>query len=216
MIGTIQAIHEDGTIQQGPLPGIGGPFTTATEYFKAWCAQTTFDEPRDRLIQLCGPYADELIPSIDSFPAKLAMVASRLSKFDKGPFPLVHGDFGHNNIVVNDDYQILGVIDWEEAYTAPWEVAATFPLTLSTIPPVMDAPWNYDEAGQPTDPIVASRFADQMDYIASIKAAEDARSIAPRLSTLLQDISTQRLMTGMSLYVGGKVGFYSRLIPEMP
>jgi Phosphotransferase enzyme family len=218
MIGTIQRINEDGTIQQGPIPGLGGPFPTATEFFKAWCAKVNFGLSNKRLHEACGSYAAELIPNITSFPTKLAMMASRLSDFDKGPFPLIHGDFGHNNVVVNNDYQIIGVIDWEKAFAAPWEVAGDYPLTLSTVPPAMDAPSNYNEMGKPTDPILAKKFASQKDYIANIKDAEDARSITelPRLLNLLQDSCKQRLITAMMrLYPSGKVGFYSNLVPEV-
>ena len=143
------------------------------------------------------------------------MVASRLSDFDNGPFPLVDGDFGHNNAVVNNKYQIIGIIDWEMAFAAPWELAGDFPLTLSTVPP-MDAPWNY-EIGKPRDPILAQKFANQKDYIANIKDAEDARSVTglPRLLNALQDSYKQHLMTVMRLYRSGKVGFYSNLVREV-
>jgi hypothetical protein len=215
MIGTIQRINEDGTIQQGPIPGLGGPFATATEFFQTWCDKATFGLSNDQLHRSCGTYAAELVPSIESFPRKLAMVAGRLSKFDKGPFPLIHGDYGHNNVVVDDDYQIIGVIDREKAFAAPWEVAGDFPLNLSTVPPAMDAPWNYDEVGKPRDPILAKKFASQKDYIANIRDAEYARSITelPCLLNLLQDSCKQRLMTAITrLYPSGKVGFYSNLV----
>ena len=145
------------------------------------------------------------------------MLANRLSKFDKGPFPLVHGDFGHNNVIVNDGYQIIGVIDWEMAFAAPWEIAGDLPLTLSIIPPAMDAPWNYDEAGNPKDPSLAKMFANQEDYIANIRNAEDTRGIteSPRLLDFLQDSCKQRLMTAMRLYQSGKAGFYSNMILEV-
>ena len=216
MIGTIQKINEDGTIQQGPIPGLGGPFATATEFFQAWCAKAEFGLSKDRLYALCGIYADELLPSIASFPKKLAMVASRLSDFDNGPFPLIHGDFGHNNAVVNENYEIIGLIDWEMAFAAPWEFAGDFPLTLSTVPPPMDAPWNYDEVGNPKDPVLAQKFAKQKDYIACIKEAKDAGSVTgSRLLNALQDSHKQHLMTAMRLYRSGKVGFYSNLVREV-
>jgi hypothetical protein len=217
MIGTIQGMNEDGTIQQGPIPGFGGPFATATEFFQTWCAKAKFGLSNDRLYHACGPYAAELVPSIESFPMKLSVVASRLSRFDKGPFPLIHGDFGHNNVVLDDDYQIIGVIDWEKAFAAPWEIAGDFPLTLSTVPPAMDAPWNYDEKGKPIEPDLAKKFVDQETYITSIGDAEDARGLmeSPRLSKVLQDSCKQRLMTAMMrLYPSGKVGYYSNLVPE--
>lgn len=153
--------------------------------------QTKFGLSNERLYSICGSHAAELVPSIESFPTQLAVLANRLSKFDKGPFPLVHGDFGHNNIVMNGDYQIIGVIDWEMAFAAPWEIAGDFPLTLSTIPPAMDVPWNYDELGNPKDPSLAKALADQKGYIANIRDAEDTKGIteSPRLVDFLQDSS---------------------------
>jgi hypothetical protein len=98
-----------------------------------------------------------------------------------------------------------------------WEFAGDFPLTLSIVPPAMDAPWNYDKVGKPIDPILAEKFANQKNYIANIRDAEDVRSVTklPRLQDLLQDSCNQRLITAiMRLYPSGKVGYYSNLIPE--
>lgn len=58
---------------------------------------------------------------------------------DNGPFPLVHVDFGHNNIVVNEQYRILGVVDFEGAIAAPWTMAE-YPLTVRATPVPMDVP----------------------------------------------------------------------------
>lgn len=131
-IGTIVAMNPDGTCQQGPIPGLGGPYNTATEYFKAWAAQAKFSMSNDQLRAASGEYADEIVPSVSSFPESVGRLASRLSVRDDGPFPLCHGDFGHNNTVVDDDYQILGVIDWESAFAGPWEIFGDFPLSFST------------------------------------------------------------------------------------
>lgn len=65
---------------------------------------------------------------------------------NEGPLPLVHVDFGHNNIVVDPEYNILGVIDWEHAMVSPLE-AVGFPLIVRVVPKPMDAPWNYDADG---------------------------------------------------------------------
>lgn len=56
---------------------------------------------------------------IVNFPPKVGELASDITAQDLGPFPLFHVDFGHNNIVVDDDYNVLGVIDWEHAYSVP-------------------------------------------------------------------------------------------------
>ncbi|KUJ10398.1 uncharacterized protein LY89DRAFT_723625 [Mollisia scopiformis] len=47
------------------------------------------------------------------------------------------------------------------------------PLTLSTIPPLMDAPWNYDESGSPKDTELMQKSVDQKDYIAAVRQEED-------------------------------------------
>lgn len=87
-----------------------------------------------------GPFTDEVVPSVSSFPGSISQLASRLSVLDRGPFPLCHGDFGHNNIIVDDTDHIIGVIEWETTFAEPWGIFADFPLTLSTVPLAMDAP----------------------------------------------------------------------------
>ncbi|PQE06257.1 aminoglycoside phosphotransferase protein [Rutstroemia sp. NJR-2017a BBW] len=166
-IGTIVSIDADGTYQQGPIPGLGGPFDTATEFFEAWAAKVQFGISNEKLRAASGPYAAEIIPSVASFTEWIDKLASRLSVRDHGPFPLCHGDFGHNNVIVDDNYHILGVIDWETAFAGPWEVFGDFPLTFSTVPSLMDAPRNYDERGYPKSPDLIQKFVDQKDYIAA-------------------------------------------------
>jgi aminoglycoside phosphotransferase (APT) family kinase protein len=36
---------------------------------------------------------------------------------------------GHNNMVFDDEYNLLGVIDWEAAYAGPWELFGEFPVS---------------------------------------------------------------------------------------
>ena len=139
-IGTIISAREDGTYQQGPIPGLGGPFDTATDFFKAWAAKTGFGMSDEKLRAASGPYAAEIVPSVSSFTKSIDQLADKLSIRDKGPFPLCHGDFGHNNIIVDDEYHVLGVIDLESSFAGPWEIFGDFPLTLSIVPPAMDAP----------------------------------------------------------------------------
>jgi len=208
-------MNGDGTYQQGPIPGLGGPFDTATEFFKAWAAKVEFGMLDEQLRAASGPYAAEIIPSVASFTKSINKLAGRLSIRDHGPFPLCHGDFGHNNIIVDDKYHVLGVIDWETAFAGPWEVFGDFPLTLSTVPPAMDAPWNYDEEGSPKSPDLIRRFADQIDYVAAVRQEEDrSDGNSCCLSEALGDSRRQQLATAMRLYQNGKVGWYSKLIDE--
>lgn len=214
-IGTIVSINRDGTYQQGPIPGLGGPFDTATEFFEAWAAKVEFGLSDKQLRAASGEYAAEIIPSVTSFTESIKKLASRLSVRDHGPFPLCHGDFGHNNVVVDDKYHILGVIDWETAFAGPWEVFGDFPLTLSIVPRAMDAPWNYDEEGSPKSTDLIRKFADQEDYIAAVRREENRSDENSRcLSAALGDWRRRQLVTAMRLYQNGKVGWYSKLIDE--
>lgn len=166
----------------------------------------------EKLRTVSGQYAAEIIPSVSSFTRSISNLASRLSTRNHGPFPLCHGDFGHNNIVVDDRYHILGVIDWETAFAGPWEIFGDFPLTLSIVPPAMDAPWNYDDEGNPKSPELAQQFADQKDYVAAVRQ-EEQRSGGHQycLSEALGDSRRQQLATTMRLYQNGKAGWYSKL-----
>ncbi|CAH0022561.1 unnamed protein product [Clonostachys rhizophaga] len=212
-IGTVIAMNADGTFQQGPIPGIGGPFDTATEFFQAWATKKHFGASDDRLRALCGPYANEIVPSVASFTRSVADIAGKISiTDDKGPFPLCHDDFGHNNIIV-DYYRILGVIDWESAFAGPWEVFGEFPLSLSIVPLTMNLPKGYDETGWPKDPTLAQRFVDRGDYVNAVRQEEEGRQIVDHtLSDILQDTKRQHLITAMSLFENGKPGFYSKVV----
>lgn len=159
-----------------------------------------------------GKYADEIIPSVSSFPESISNLANGLSTRDCGPFPLCHGDFGHNNIVVDDDYRILGLIDWETAFAGPWEIFADFPLTLSMVPSAIDVPWNYDEQGDPVTPELKQQLADQKSYVVAVRKAEDEMGTSSLLSEALNDRRRQQLMTAMRLYQSGKAGWYSKLV----
>jgi hypothetical protein len=193
---------------------LGGPFDTAAEFFEAWAAKAEFGMTDERLRAASGKYADEISASVSSFPARIRKLAARLSSYNNGPFPLCHGDFGHNNVVVDDEYRILGLIDWEMAFAAPWEVCADFPLTFSMVPPAMDAPWNYNEEGEPVSPELLEQLADQKSYISAVKQNEEEMRAGHRLSDTLSDGTGQQIVTAMRLFRDGKLAWYSKLIDK--
>jgi hypothetical protein len=216
-IGTILYRNEDGSFEQGSIPGIGGPFETAADFFKAWAANVEFGLSKDRLKEAAGSLADELSSSADSFRSSIGSLAESLSVRNEGPFPLCHGDFGHNNMIFDDDYKLLGVIDWEAGFAGPWEISAEFPLTLSIVPPDMDAPWNYDEKGCPKGAGDIQKFADREAYIAMVAEKEREMGLVEgyRLSTAMQDRSRQYLATVMRLYQRGKPGWYAKVVESL-
>ncbi|KAK3937910.1 kinase-like domain-containing protein, partial [Diplogelasinospora grovesii] len=50
---------------------------------------------------------------------------SRALQHQRGPFPLSHPDLHYGNIMVDDNFNVTGIIDWTNAHTAPVEAFAT-------------------------------------------------------------------------------------------
>ncbi|KAL5330797.1 hypothetical protein ACEPPN_000320 [Leptodophora sp. 'Broadleaf-Isolate-01'] len=211
-IGTIIR-SKDGSYDVGAFPDIGGPFETATAFFEAWAAHTSFPKSATEIRRSMknGP-VNEVLMSIVEFPLKVKAVASRISSHDSGPFPVWHRDFLHSNIIVDDRYRILGVIDWEGACTVPWELVE-FPLFLSTVPLPMDAPWNYDQNGEPLDENTRQTWRERKEYIERAVRFETIEGIDDKLSTTLNNQTLQNLAYAMRVYAGlGKLGFYHKVM----
>lgn len=73
-------------------------------------------------------------------------IASFLTrKYRRGPFPLCHRDFHYGNILLDNEFNITGVLDWSGAQTVPVEQFAVCPefITLPGLSeegnrPIMD------------------------------------------------------------------------------
>ncbi|KAK7420723.1 hypothetical protein QQZ08_010258 [Neonectria magnoliae] len=211
MIGRITQ-RSDGSFAIDAIPGIGGPFSTAADYLEAWSQNAKFPVPEKELRSMLPPdLEDELILSIQRFPAKLAASVRRIPLKD-GPFPLYHPDLFHSNIIIDSDYNVLSIIDWENACTVPWEVVQ-FPMFLASTPPPMDAPWNYDDAGEPTNQEIRERWQEQKEYLQSVMEAEERRKLDHMLSSTLADRDVQNLAGAIKLYLDpGKIGYYCKVL----
>ena len=118
-----------GTVEIGPLPasfGFEGPFFSEADYFLSWAAHARFgnldflhsrQEDDDRL--------RNLKQAVVSFPSRLksAVKTSLENSIScENRYPIVHRDFLLHNILFDDAYNVVGVIDWEFAHSAPLEV----------------------------------------------------------------------------------------------
>lgn len=201
---------DDGTINIGPIPGIGGPFDTASAFFLAWAASTKFPHSEQKVREDCGPYGDEIWESTSNFPARLSRLSSLIAGlYDSGPFPLVHVDYGHNNIVVDTEYNMLGVIDFENAIAAPW-IMVEYPLGVRVTPAPMDLPSNYSPDGFPIDADLISKYKDREEYLQELVGAEIELGMPPRLSGVLSNGNIRDIAAAVKLFaVDGKMGWYS-------
>ncbi|KAL2838630.1 hypothetical protein BJY01DRAFT_257975 [Aspergillus pseudoustus] len=212
-IGTVVK-HPDGTFGVGPLPGLGGPFSTATEFFIASAKHAKFPLTDDQ-IRRCtegGGWTEQILDSINAFPSRLRALARRISRCDNGPFPLYHPDLYQSNVIVDDSYQVLGVIDWEGACSVPWEVVQP-PLFLNVLPRAMDDPDNYAVDGQPKNGDTLQRLADRDEYARYVRDAEHELKTDHSLSTTLLDPAVQGLAYAIKVYLDpGKMGFYCNVL----
>ncbi|KAH7061876.1 hypothetical protein BKA63DRAFT_429851 [Paraphoma chrysanthemicola] len=204
MIGGIVKLS-DGTYSVGKLPGIGGPFETAVDFFCAWARNAKFPYREETIRKrTSGVDVDAIIKSIKDFPAQLSNFAKRHS-FQSGPFPVIHADLYKSNLLVDSKFCIQGVIDWESAIVGPWEIVE-FIKDLCIVPSVMDGPlWSEVESDR-------EMLADRKRYISVVKTQEDAKQLDHKLSQALDDWSTQNFAHAFWLYEDGRIGFYTDVL----
>ena len=110
----------DDTYEIGLIPGLGGPFNTATEYLRAWVADAAFpNNPEKAFTTQYGPFSVEIRKSVEDLPKRLSKMTGSVVFCHEGPFPLVPDEFDFHNILVDKKYEIVGVIDFEDAHTVP-------------------------------------------------------------------------------------------------
>jgi hypothetical protein len=204
MIGRIIKLP-DGTFSIGGLPGIGGPFKTAADFFCAWAKNSKFPLGeaviRERTPQTA---VDEIIGSIESFPARLSDFARRYT-FRSGPYPLIHSDLYNSNVLIDSKCRIKGVIDWENAIVGPWEIVEPI-KDLTIVPPVMDGSFYCEKQSD------QEKVAEREGYIQAIKDGESERQLDHKLSETLDNRHTQNLAQAIWLFSEGRIGYYSRIL----
>lgn len=202
-IGTI--VCSGGRFEVGPIPGVGGPFDTAAQYFEAW-AKTAKFPCKEATVRFRTPayLAEEVVAAIRSFPSGIRDLA-RWFPFQDGPFPLIHTDLYSSNIIIDEDYNVLSVIDWESAFVGPWELVE-FNKELSVVPSVMDGP-HYHE----TESRVAMCLA-HAEFLKLVRAVEGRRRLDEKLSAMLADEEVQAFSHAFWLYGEGRIGFYDRVL----
>ncbi|KAJ5093960.1 hypothetical protein N7456_009821 [Penicillium angulare] len=98
-----------------------GPFSTASEYFIA--IGTAALHKAELEAQNKAPSSGSMQYDILGAFVFLDIVqTTSLFTTPQDHFPLNHMDIGTQNIIVDDEYKFLAIIDWEFAQAAPWQV----------------------------------------------------------------------------------------------
>ena len=90
-----------------------GPFSRAVEYFAA--IANTMASKLDLSVRLGARVFRDILDRTTLF--------GDMDTTEQ--FPLNHMDLGTQNILVDDKYNFIAIIDWEFAQTAPWQVNTT-------------------------------------------------------------------------------------------
>lgn len=195
---SIGAIYRtsSGEYDVGPIAGFGGPFKTATEYYEAWAKSAKSN---------IGIKPEKNQP----FPARLQTIARRISNYNLGPFSVVHVDFGNYNILVDDEYNIRSIIDWDCAAVLPIEFAAVYPADLHTLPEIywIGSPMDNDQRREEErdEKVIRER------YIEFIEAEEEKRGFKKRLSHELEGMNAF-IALSIKLYEDGSQNPLCRII----
>ena len=206
--------NDDNSFDVGPIPGLGGPFSTATEFFRAWARHAKLPTSDSKIRQCMGNGpVEEVMRSIKDFPNCLERLACHISTTnDSGPFPLYHPDFYQSNIIVDEQFKVLSVIDWEGASTVPWELVQ-LPLFLGFLPPKMGDPNNYEPDGRPKDEDDRRRLHERSEYVKHVQAKEHELNTDRKLSGILLNPDVQALAYAIKVYLDpGKMGFYCEVL----
>lgn len=187
----IGRLSVDGTIVSFPT-GLGlvtvpgSPFNSAEEYYNAKLSATITGYGLEQILQ--ESYQPANVGKWDTAgqteKIELAMwVYLQVGKFlgtkaSAGPFPLDHGDWNDQNVLVDADYRVVGVLDWELARTCCHECVKPSKLFQYTLRDVGESilvepgrqmvldttPQKLQELGRLFErPVVRQQFVQQLE-----------------------------------------------------
>ena len=96
-----------------PISNVGGPFSASLEYFYM------LKKGHNRYVR--SKHADDKEWMTGAWILEQALPSMTVPDFIHGPFPLCHMDLHYNNILVDNDFKIPGIIDWSGSQTVPLE-----------------------------------------------------------------------------------------------
>lgn len=111
-----------------------GPLETSLEYF--------YNQRQGENREVLDMHPDDPDWRTACWVLKMALTHITVEDRVRGPFPLCHLDLHFGNMLFDNEYNLVGVIDWSSAQAAPLE-------QLSVCPEFATAPGLSDEGNQP-------------------------------------------------------------------
>ncbi|KFZ09600.1 hypothetical protein V502_08630 [Pseudogymnoascus sp. VKM F-4520 (FW-2644)] len=131
----------------------------------------------------CGDMHVEWRTARHLFRAAVPSFVSR--RYNQGPFKLFCDDFRPGNILVDDSFKIIGIIDWEWCYAAPFQFTYSPPRWLLLKEP---AYWNFNSDNDLLDTYLSKldifmRILEEQEYH---RKGVTGHSTDPSLSSLMR------------------------------
>ena len=153
-IGSLQFGEKDNEFSIGPETVTGkGPWKSSFAYYN--------DIAEHALISSAS---NDEVNSRHSFAVPIVFkgLVTRFCSDDTGPFSLTNRDLGFHNILVDDDFNVVGVIDLDGLMAGPKEVVGQFPVLSGLEPPAPGIP--------PANALVLEREEKEKPWIQSYAA----------------------------------------------
>ncbi|CAK7219178.1 hypothetical protein SEUCBS140593_003803 [Sporothrix eucalyptigena] len=174
-IGSISSISENGEpvlgrLASAPIEGLNssGPFSSTTEYFV-----TIADSAAAKARPLdSNPSDPSYWATMGTFVFQDIVHNTPLYHVTgEESFPLNHMDLGTQNILIDEDYNFLAIIDWEFAQTAPWPVNY-YPMPFSLTWPDAKTQTILQDTAHLAHKNISKQDAAQKMYVQKFKDAE--------------------------------------------
>lgn len=127
----IGSLHRNGeTFTVGPEIETGeGPWDTPEQYYKALVRHRT---------KVANTDAPSEVRNSQSFsyPSNFMQLMESAEDRNTGPFDLANRDFGAHNVLVDNEFNIVGFIDFDGVMAAPSAVVAQLPVFMGMLRPV--------------------------------------------------------------------------------
>lgn len=108
----------------------------------------------------------------------------------RGPFPLCHLDLHYGNMLIDDDYNLTGIIDWSNAQAAPLE-------QLSVCPKLVAFPGLSAEENRPILEL-------KKLVLEALSEMEKTQTKRPPIDTPELDMAEKRHLTPLSSYMASE------------
>ena len=111
-----------------------GPFKDSQKFYRKQAkAVYEYEVLTNRALLKAGPSAGDSSESVESAALHVKAAAyAGAERFRHGPFILQHVDLHWQNLLLDDDCTVVGVIDWEWAQTVPVDSSQLLPFNFIT------------------------------------------------------------------------------------